>query len=109
VPLDLDPALIDDARRRDADLDRLIAAVWPEAFRIALSILRDPGLAEDVAQDACANIARSLETLKDTRLFATWSYRIIVNRATTRPHTTPLARISAERSRGVIANDEFRV
>ncbi len=87
MPLDVAPALIEDARRRDADLDRLIAAVWPEAFRIALSILRDPGLAEDVAQDACANIARSLEKLKDTRAFAAWSYRIIVNHATIRART----------------------
>lgn len=101
MPLDLDPTLIDDARRRDADLDRLIAAVWPEAFRIALSILRDPGLAEDVAQDACANIARSLETLKDTRVFAAWSYRIIVNHAITRARarlrSAESARSEAER------------
>ena len=84
MPLDLDPTLIDAARRGDADLDRLIATVWPEAFRIALSILRDPGLAEDVAQEACANIARSLKTLKDTRAFAAWTYRIVVSHATTR-------------------------
>ena len=108
MPLDLDPALIDDARRRDADLDRLIAAVWPEAFRIALSILRDPGLAEDVAQDACANIARSLEKLKDTRVFAAWSYRIIVNHATTRARTR-LRSPESPRSKAetFFANDEF--
>ena len=87
MPLDLASALVEGARRSDADLDRLIAAVWPEAFRIALSILRDPGLAEDVAQDACANIASSLEKLKDAHSFAAWSYRIIVNHATTRART----------------------
>ncbi|MDQ2992233.1 MAG: sigma-70 family RNA polymerase sigma factor [Candidatus Eremiobacteraeota bacterium] len=62
-------------------MDRLIAAVWPEAYRIAQSILFDSGLAEDAAQEACATIANSLPDLKHVDRFAAWSYRIIVNGA----------------------------
>ncbi|HEY8298519.1 MAG TPA: sigma-70 family RNA polymerase sigma factor [Candidatus Baltobacteraceae bacterium] len=81
MPLTLDSDLIENARSGGAGLERLIIAVWPEAYRIALSILRDVGLAEDSAQEACASIARSLSTLQNTSAFAAWSYKIIVNRA----------------------------
>ena len=59
----------------------IIETVWPEAYRVALSILRDHGLAEDAAQDACATIARSLGALKNDNMFATWTYRIAANAA----------------------------
>jgi RNA polymerase sigma-70 factor (ECF subfamily) len=79
--LDLDKQLIDGARSGGAELERLIRAVWPEAYRIAFSMLRDTGLAEDAAQEACASIARSLPSLKNTAVFPAWSYKIIVNHA----------------------------
>ncbi|MBC5829049.1 MAG: sigma-70 family RNA polymerase sigma factor [Candidatus Eremiobacteraeota bacterium] len=68
---------------RGDGLERLIIAVWPEAYRIAFSILRDGGLAEDAAQEACATMARQLHTLKNTGVFNAWSYKIIVNHAIT--------------------------
>jgi RNA polymerase sigma-70 factor (ECF subfamily) len=68
--------------------------VWPEAYRLAFSILRDVGLAEDAAQEACAAMARSLPTLKTASVFSSWMYTIIVNHAITaarrRPHTQTL-------------------
>jgi RNA polymerase sigma-70 factor, ECF subfamily len=81
VPLDVEARLIDGARSGGADLERLIRAVWPEAYRIAFSMLRDRGLAEDAAQEACAAIARCLPSLKKTDGFSAWSYKIIVNHA----------------------------
>jgi RNA polymerase sigma-70 factor (ECF subfamily) len=81
VPLELEASLIDGARSGGANLEQLIRAVWPEAYRIAFSMLRDRGLAEDAAQEACAAIARSLPSLKKTDGFSAWSYRIIVNHA----------------------------
>jgi RNA polymerase sigma-70 factor (ECF subfamily) len=81
VALSLDPALIDAARSDEASLERLIEAVWPEAYRLAASILRDRTLAEDVAQDACATVARSLGALKDVRTFSSWLYRIVTNQS----------------------------
>jgi RNA polymerase sigma factor (sigma-70 family) len=81
VPLTLDSDLVDRARSGGADLERLITAVWPEAYRIAFSIIRDGGLAEDAAQEACCAMARSLSTLKNPGAFRAWSYKIIVNHA----------------------------
>jgi RNA polymerase sigma-70 factor (ECF subfamily) len=94
VPLTLESGLIESARSGGAGLERLIVAIWPEAYRIAFSILRDRGLAEDAAQEACATLARSLPTLKDTSVFRAWSYKVIVNHAITvgrrRPRTQTL-------------------
>lgn len=89
MPLALDSDLIERARAGGGALDALIVAVWPEAYRIAVSLLRDPGLAEDVAQEACATIARSLPTLKNVAGFAAWSYRIVVNAAITTARRRP--------------------
>lgn len=83
MPLVLEDDLVDSARLGGAGLERLIVAVWPEAYRIAFSILRDRGLAEDAAQEACASIARSLPTLKSTNGFAAWTYKIVTNHAIT--------------------------
>lgn len=94
MPLNLERGLIESAKSGGADLERLITAVWPEAYRLAFSILRDGGLAEDAAQEACASIARSLSALKNAAVFPAWSYRIIVNHAITaarrRPRTQTL-------------------
>jgi RNA polymerase sigma-70 factor (ECF subfamily) len=94
VPLAVEREVVQGARSGGAGLERLITAVWPEAYRIALSILRDGGLAEDAAQEACARIARSLNELKNDDSFRAWSYRVIVNQAITvarhRPRTQGL-------------------
>ncbi|MGB8909171.1 MAG: sigma-70 family RNA polymerase sigma factor [Candidatus Cybelea sp.] len=82
MPLRIEPEVVERARDRGATaLEPLIALVWPEAYRLALSILRDRGLAEDAAQEACAAIAGSLHSLKSLDAFPAWSYRIVVSRA----------------------------
>ena len=94
MTLSVDPALVDAAKTDDACLERLVASVWSEAFRVAAAIVRDAALAEDVAQEACATMARSLRALKDSRTFAAWFYRIVSNRAVsavrTRRPTVPI-------------------
>jgi len=108
MPLDFEDELIESAKSGGAALECLIAAVWPEAYRIALSILRDAGLAEDAAQDACAAMARSLGTLKNSASFPAWCYRTIVNHAITagrrRPRTQALDTL-AERAIHVDRSD----
>jgi RNA polymerase sigma factor (sigma-70 family) len=79
--MQIDPELIAAARAGGAGLERLIGAVWPEAYRIAFSILRDRGLAEDAAQEAAAAIARRLPSLQDPDRFSSWCYRIAANEA----------------------------
>jgi RNA polymerase sigma-70 factor (ECF subfamily) len=81
MALTVDSELVRSATNDDASLERLIEAVWPEAYRLAAAILRDRSLAEDVAQEACATMARSLPALKEATTFSSWFYRIVSNRA----------------------------
>ena len=81
MPLKFDTELVNRAKASEGGLEHLLALVWPEAFRMALSILRDRGLAEDAAQEACVTVARSLPTLNDDGAFAGWCYKIIVSKA----------------------------
>jgi RNA polymerase sigma factor (sigma-70 family) len=61
--------------------EALFRVLWPNAYRIAWSILGERGAAEDAAQAACAAICAKLSTLSDTRAFVGWAYRIIVSHA----------------------------
>jgi RNA polymerase sigma-70 factor, ECF subfamily len=92
VPLHLESDLVRRAQSEGgAALERVIEAVWPEAFRIAVGILRDRGLAEDAAQEACVAIVAGLPKLRDGATFGAWCYTIIANRA-----------VSAARSRRAV-------
>jgi DNA-directed RNA polymerase specialized sigma24 family protein len=57
----------------------LIGCVWPDAYRIAWSILQDRCAAEDAAQEACARAWGGLGGLRRHERFAVWFYRIVVN------------------------------
>ncbi len=65
-------------------LAELLRSVWPDAYRIARTIVADRAAAEDVAQDACAQVLRSLGGLRDAERFAPWFLRIVVNAASSR-------------------------
>ena len=65
----------------DAALADLICSVWPDAYRIAWSIVRNRSVAEDAAQEACARAWRGLKSLRRRERFAVWFYRIVVNEA----------------------------
>jgi RNA polymerase sigma-70 factor (ECF subfamily) len=75
--------LVDEARQGGPSLERLITEIWPQAYKFALAVLHDRGLAEDATQEACAAIARGLPALKASAMFPAWSYKIVVNRALT--------------------------
>ncbi|HTX03769.1 MAG TPA: sigma-70 family RNA polymerase sigma factor [Candidatus Acidoferrales bacterium] len=59
----------------------LVRSVWPDAYRIAWSILQDHADAEDAAQDACARMMTALASLREPSRFGVWFYRIVVNQA----------------------------
>jgi RNA polymerase sigma-70 factor (ECF subfamily) len=61
--------------------DRLLEALWPRAFRLAVAILGDRSAAEDAAQDTLVLVAAQLGTLRDPASFPLWSGRIAVNAA----------------------------
>ncbi|HEX3465028.1 MAG TPA: sigma-70 family RNA polymerase sigma factor [Candidatus Elarobacter sp.] len=65
----------------ERDYEALVRALWPNAYRIAWSILGERGAAEDAAQAACATICAKLQDLADVRAFPGWAYRIIVSHA----------------------------
>jgi RNA polymerase sigma-70 factor (ECF subfamily) len=65
----------------DAAQEALVRVIWPNAYRIAWSILGERGAAEDAAQAACAAMCAKLSTLSDSRAFAGWAYRIVVSHA----------------------------
>lgn len=65
----------------EADYAALVKALWPNAYRIAWSILNERTAAEDAAQAACAAICAKLPRLSDARAFPGWAYRIIVSQA----------------------------
>nr|MDQ6926536.1 hypothetical protein [Candidatus Eremiobacteraeota bacterium] len=65
----------------DGAYEALVRALWPDAYRIAWSILGERGAAEDAAQAACTAICAKLSTLADTRAFVGWAYRVVVSHA----------------------------
>jgi RNA polymerase sigma factor (sigma-70 family) len=84
--------------------ETLVRALWPNAYRIAWSILGEHGAAEDAAQAACATICAKLSTLSDARAFVGWAYRIIVSHA--RDHARARSRLQ---SRETLSYDEATV
>ncbi|MBV8639577.1 MAG: sigma-70 family RNA polymerase sigma factor [Candidatus Eremiobacteraeota bacterium] len=74
----------------------LLEEAWPQAYRIAWSILRDANEAEDAAQEACALALRAHETLRDPSAFRPWFYRIVVNEARGRRRRRPQEPIPGE-------------
>lgn len=67
-----------------AALAELLRSVWPDAYRIARTIVADHATAEDVAQDACVQVLDALGGLRDPERFAPWFLRIVVNAASGR-------------------------
>ncbi|HEY2475300.1 MAG TPA: sigma-70 family RNA polymerase sigma factor [Candidatus Cybelea sp.] len=65
----------------DGEIDGFIRAIWPQAYRVAFSVLRDHGLAEDAAQEACARILDAMPKLRAPQAFNVWLYRIVVRAA----------------------------
>lgn len=54
---------------------------WSYAWRVAYAVTADRGLADDAAQEAIEKAFRSLDRFDESRPFAPWLKRIVVNRA----------------------------
>lgn len=73
---------IDRLRRGDiGGLELLVRRYQWEAVRVATLILRDPQLAEDVAQDAFVRVFERIDQFDAARPFAPWFFRIVANDA----------------------------
>ena len=76
----MDRDLVERARSGDqAAFADLVHQISDTLLGIARRILRDPGLAEDVLQNALVTIWRKLPHLRETDRFEAWAYRILVN------------------------------
>lgn len=66
----------------DADAFRfIIRAHKDDAYTLALSILKNRSLAQDVVQNAFIKAYHKLYTFRKESKFSTWLYRIIINEA----------------------------
>lgn len=93
-PFDIPAGLVEAARASEAGaVERLVAAAWPHAFRIAYSFVRDRGLAEDAAQEACAIVYRKVSQLRDAAAFRVWFYRLAMRQAMRLERKAQLTRI----------------
>jgi len=76
----MDRDLVERARSGDqAAFADLVHQTSDTLFGIARRILRDPGLAEDVLQNALVTIWRKLPHLRDPERFDAWACRILVH------------------------------
>jgi len=74
--------LVDAARAGNPDdIEALLRAIWPDAYRLARAIVGEDGPAEDIAQEACIIVYRTIASLRDGGAFRTWFYRIVVREA----------------------------
>lgn len=76
----MDPRLVIKAQEGDeaafATLTRMIGG---RLHRVALRLLREPGMAEDATQQALVGIWRKLPRLRDPSKFEAWAFRFVVN------------------------------
>jgi RNA polymerase sigma-70 factor (ECF subfamily) len=76
----LDRDLVERARSGDQEaFADLVHQISDTLLGIARRILRDPGLAEDVLQNALLTIWRKLPHLRDADRFDGWAFRILVH------------------------------
>lgn len=82
MPISVAANLVEAARSGGSvEVEQLIEAAWPDAYRLALAVLGDASAAEDAAQEACIRLYRSISSLRSTSAFRVWFYRIIVREA----------------------------
>lgn len=76
----MDRDLVERARSGDHEaFADLVHQVSDTLYGVARRIVRDPGLAEDVLQNALVTIWRKLPHLRDVDRFEGWAFRILVH------------------------------
>jgi RNA polymerase sigma-70 factor (ECF subfamily) len=82
--LDGDAGLLSAARGGDqTSFERLIEPHISAGYRLAATMLNDPGRAEDAVQEATLRAWRSLGQLRSSAHFRTWFLSIVANRSRT--------------------------
>jgi RNA polymerase sigma-70 factor (ECF subfamily) len=76
--------VVEAARRGGGpEIESLLRAVWPDAYRLAYAIIGDRQAAQDATQESCVILYRTIASLRDAGAFHAWFYRIVVREAST--------------------------
>ena len=79
----LERTLVRRARQGDAAaFEQLVAPLLPPAFQLAVRLVGDRQLAEDVAQEALLKAFTAIRQFRGESRFATWVFRIVHNAST---------------------------
>ena len=79
---DADLALVRRARRGDyRSFDLLVLKYQSRIISVAIKFVKDPHIAEDIAQESFIKAYNSLQSFREESAFFTWLYRIAVNTA----------------------------
>ncbi len=106
-----DLLLVERARSRDPRaFEALMRRYNRRLFRIARSILRDPGAAEDAVQEAHLRAFTNLDRYEPTGKFGAWLARLAFNEALTirrraRPDTVSLDQFNTEQAAALTTGD----
>ena len=74
--------LVTGARNGDARaFERLVTMHYDFIFKVAFKWRRNRTDAEDIAQDACIRLARSIQDFSGEAAFTSWLYRLTINAA----------------------------
>ena len=89
--------VVEAARGDHQSFTRLYDLFAQRVYNMILRSVRDPGAAEDVAQEVWTKVHRELRTLREPRCFPAWLYRIAAKKCidasrhrARRPQTAPL-------------------
>lgn len=64
---------------RTPDIETLVRAYYPDVLRLAMSLLDDPGDADDAAQETFIAAAAGLDSFRGDSKIKTWLFGIAVN------------------------------
>ena len=79
---DEESVLIKQAQNGDRGaFDSLLRAHYDAMYRMAFKWCGNKADAEDITQNACIKLARSIGTFRFQSEFATWLYRLVINTA----------------------------
>ena len=97
-----DKALVEQALEGSEDaVTELVRRFQRPVYTVILRMVHDPGLAEDLAQDAFVNAFRHLENFDRERKFASWLFKIAHNRTLDHLRRKRLDTVSIEGPDGI--------
>ena len=112
VPIDDERALIERAQQGDREaFDSLLGGYYDAIYRIAYRWCGNKADAEDVTQNACIKLARSIDGFRFQSAFLTWVHTLVINTAKdwSKARGRPMAEINDDLDRPQAPEGEERV